>query len=86
MPDLDLIEQAEQGRMRFVGGQSGDLERAIERLQPTRATLLLILLQEQQTGRQRFNEWLWPVENGFEKGRARPRPHQQGCPGKRIRL
>jgi hypothetical protein len=58
MPDLDLIKQAEQGVREFRQGQSGDLESGSTKTATNAGDAAADLLQEQQTARRRFNEWL----------------------------
>ena len=56
MPDLDL-KQAESGVRSVRFGRSVDLER-IDETATNAGDFAADLLQEQQTARRRFNEWL----------------------------
>ncbi len=57
MPDLDLIKQAEQGCWRF-GKASPAISSGSTKTATSAGDFAADLLQEQQTARRRFNEWL----------------------------
>ena len=58
MPGLDLIKLAEQGMHALRQGGFSDLERPDEDCNQRGQDFAADLLQEQQTARRRFNEWL----------------------------
>jgi hypothetical protein len=57
MPDLDLIKQAEQGCGRF-GEADPSISSGSTKAATNAGESAADLLQEQQTARRRFNEWL----------------------------